>query len=62
MSEEYTYQWEPYDAQGNFIEDAPILKVTKSCIPGEADGISLYTNFPWLTFPSVNIAKFPFIS
>ena len=32
MSEEYTYQWEPYDAQGNFIEDGPILKVTKSSL------------------------------
>ena len=32
MSDEFTYQWEPYDAQGNFIEDGPILKVTKSSL------------------------------
>ena len=32
MSEEFTYQWTPYDEQGNFIEDRPILKVTKSSL------------------------------
>ena len=32
MSEEYTYQWTPYDERGNFIEDGPVLKVTKSSL------------------------------
>tara|TARA_R100001082_G_C4351934_1_gene154956 strand:+ start:650 stop:1534 length:885 start_codon:yes stop_codon:yes gene_type:complete len=32
MTEEYTYQWTPYDDKGNFIEDGPTLKVTKSSL------------------------------
>ena len=32
MSEEYTYQLTPYDERGNFIEDGPVLKVTKSSL------------------------------